>query len=174
MPSACRRAPARAVAACWSRSAASFQTVSAAVTTSVMVANAFFISRTAAAMVTVTTPLPVRSRRASGCTAWVSRTDDAVFSRLEISISRAGEGRRELASSSPALSTTAEYALKVSHSAASAVAATSQRCRDSPVRVAPASSRLPKLLSRSSRLAWIVSRSRAAASTPATASSLDE
>src|SRR6266851_3914761 len=54
--------------------------------------------------------------------------------------------------------------------ARSAVAA-SQRCLVWPARFAPASSRLPKLLSRSSRFAWMPSRCSVATATAAVACS---
>jgi hypothetical protein len=83
----------------------------------------------------------------------------------------ASTGRRVRASASAARSTTAEYAVKISHSRVSAAVAASQRFLVWPARVAPASSRLPKLPSRSSKLAWIVSRCATAAATAARACS---
>ena len=74
-------------------------------------------------------------------------------------------------SSSAALSTTAAYAVKISHRVARSAAAASQRRFDSPVRAAPASSRWPKLPSRRSRFAWMPSRSAVAAVTAAAACS---
>src|ERR1700752_2489415 len=70
---------------------------------------------------------------------------------------------------SAARSITAEYAVKVSHSVARSAAAASQRVLDPPVSVAPASSRLPKLPSRSGRFCWIVSVSEPAGWTPGAA-----
>ena len=54
--------------------------------------------------------------------------------------------------------------VKISHRVARLAAAASQRRLVSPLSVAPSSSRLPKLPSSSSRLAWMASRSATAAS----------
>ncbi len=88
-----------------------------------------------------------------------------------ISASSRPDGRRAAASSPAALSTTAAYAVKISHNVARSVAATSQRRFDSPVRAAPASIRMPKLPSMSSRFSWMLSRSAVAAATAAAACS---
>ena len=53
----------------------------------------------------------------------------------------------------------------MSHRVARSAAADSQRCFDIPASFAPSSIRLPKLPSRSSRFAWMPSRSALAAAT---------